>query len=230
MPFGYFSDGNSRYIAEARQADGTLIYRKYTSSDRWNYLFNLIPETECGCVFRARTITTEEDKRLGVVAKKKILPYISRELMKLMGKDPIPERARNQRILANYGREGSVVETDNERKPLGPQLAEVVDPETLPGAYKPVTNSMELSDEIRKELLEAHQFPQSEAAPDEFDMEAFKSGNLHVPESIVREEPMQPPREMADAMAAAPASPIDDQFAVEGEKEPRSSRIKRKGK
>lgn len=230
MPIGLFSEGNTRYILEARESDGACCYRKYCSEDRWNYMFGLIPESECGVAFRSRHIATDADKRLPIVARHKVCTYISREFQKLMGIDPIPERRINRQIRARHGRPGAVQQTGDDRKLLPPQYLTYVDPETLPGQLRPSVNSLELSEEERSEMLTASNFPSSERPPDDFDMEAWKGGkNFETPEDLLLSKPQEPDLvPMAAASAEGGAKGFSDQLVEFGERdESRSERQQR---
>lgn len=233
MPIGYFSEGKTRYILEARQADGACVYRKFTDEDRWNYMFGLIPPSECGIHFRSRPIESDSDKRLSLIGRPNVCNYISREYTKLQGIDPIPERRMNKKILARHGRPGQVHQTSGDRTLLPPKLLPFVDPETLPGQLRPSRDSLSLSDEQREEMLANSTLPSAEKPPKDFDMDGWLAGgDFEIPAGTLLEEPASPDMAAsAAAIAGGDASGLSGQLVEFGEREEsRSERQKRGGK
>lgn len=232
MPIGYFSEGNTRYVLEARESNGACVYRKFTNEDRWNYLFGLIPSTECGIHFRSRPIDSDKDKRLSLIARPNVCTYISREYCKLQGKDPIPERRMNRKILSRHGRPGAVQQTFQDRVLMPPQLLEFVDPETLEGQLRPSRDSLKISDELRAEMLANSTLPSAEKAPEGFNLEDWiAGGDFEIPEEILLSKPEGPDMTPSEAAASGSAKGFEDQLVEFGERdESRSERQTREGK
>lgn len=232
MPIGYFSEGKTRYILEAREADGGCVYRKFTDEDRWNYMFGLIPASQCGVNFRSRPISSDSDKRLSLIGKPNVCTYISREYQKLMGIDPIPERRMNKKILARHGRPGQVHQTSSDRKLMPPKLLSFVDPETLPGQLRPSRDTLAISAEQREEMLANATLPSAEKPPKDFDMDAWiAGGDFDIPEGALLDEPEAPDLVASVAASAGgDAAGLSGQLVEFGERESRSERQKRGGK
>lgn len=223
MPIGYYSEGRTRYVLEARDADGRCHYRKFTDEDRIHYLFGLIPDTTGGVVFRSHPIAHDWQKRLPLIAKKQATSYISRELTKLQGGDPVPERAANAARIARAQQNGQVHQTYSDRKPMRVKIVPEPDPEGVPGEWQPVKNAMAMSEDVRLQLVKIGGLPQEEEPPEGFNMEAWKKGDFAIPESGLLDEPAAPaPSEVAAAALTPGEEPYADQRAVQGEKVPRS--------
>ena len=231
MPIGYFSEGVTRYILEARDQEGRCVYRKYTDEDRWNYFFNLIPPTQCGIHFRSRAIESDRDTRFSLIARPNVCTYISREFMKLQGKDPIPERRRNEQMLKTYGRRGFVNETYEDRSLMPPKLEEFVDPETVEGQLVPSEDMLDIADDVRAQMIANSSLPSAEKAPEGFNMEEWLEGNnFETPEEL-RTEPQSP--DPVPALATAEADDYADQLiphAPLDERETHNQRVARERK
>lgn len=241
---GYFSEGKSRYILEARDKDGRCLYRKFSGSDQRNYLFSMIPPTQCGIRFVSRSIASDRDKRLPIIYDKKTGAYITRELSKLLGIDPVPERAQNAAAVRRYQMRLAgqlppgtmlVSRTTGDKSLMPPKLLPVIDPDNVPGELKPSRDTMTISEETRKAIFSQTRFPSAEQAPEGFDMDAWLRGDsIEMPDEMLQAKPMGPDPTIALAASANQSDTGNyvvpaGQLAVEGEKMTRTERLARRG-
>ncbi len=222
---GLFQEKYSRYILECRDQDGNCVYRKFTGDDRMNFLFNKIPETKTGHMFRSRPIE-DKDKNRPPLAEPLACHYISRELCKLEGRAINPEKDRNDRTMRDHNRKTGAlhrVHKDLSRMPLRSQLVREPDYTVDPKEWQPSQDGLEIRELIKGQIPDAAAFPVEEVAPKGFKMDDWKDGKAAPVLSTAG-----PARKQTPATEAA--SPKDEQFQVKGKQQTRSERMAEKAK
>ena len=124
----------------------------------------------------------DADKKKPPIADPRATAYLSRQLAILTGKDLNPNRRENARIIAEHrAKKGVVHETmsDRRKKPLRHKL--LPEDGLAPTQWQPSADAHELYAQNKGNIPAPAALPQGEAPPEDFDLDAWKSGGGQKP-------------------------------------------------